>query len=88
MVPGCKQRLELREGRVNLPGHGALLGFFLDHLARELLEIAQHRRRVLDDLDLALELGPEPIERDGILNVEVGETVDLNGGGGMVEDVS
>ena len=32
VVPGADQRLELREGRVHLPGHGSLLGFFPDDL--------------------------------------------------------
>jgi hypothetical protein len=39
VVPGAHQRLELREGRVHLPGHGGLLGLLLDHLGRQLLEI-------------------------------------------------
>src|SRR5437879_7910783 len=71
VVPGAHQRLELREGRVHLPGHGGLLGFFPDDLGCQLLEIAQHRHRELEDLDLALELRLQSLERDGILGVEV-----------------
>ena len=37
------------------------------------------------DLDLALELRPESLERDRVLRVEVREAVDLDGRGGMVE---
>src|SRR5712692_880217 len=64
VVPRAHQRLEFREGSVHLPGHGSLLGFFPDDLGRQLLEIAQHRRRELENLDLALELRPESLERD------------------------
>src|SRR6266567_7567574 len=39
VVPRTHQRLELREGRVHLPGHRGLLGLFPDHLGRQLLEI-------------------------------------------------
>src|SRR5262245_21557606 len=56
-VPRIEQRLELRERRIDLLGHGALLGLLLDHLARDLLEVAQDGSRELDELDLALELG-------------------------------
>src|SRR3972149_3800983 len=64
-IPGAHQRLELREGRVHLPGHGGLLGFFPDDLGRELLEIPEYRRRELEHRDLALELRFESRERDG-----------------------
>src|SRR5712691_4709379 len=73
VIPRAHQRLELREGRVDLLGHGALLGFFLHDLGRQLLEIAQHRRRKLEQLDLALELRLESLERDGVLRVKVRE---------------
>jgi len=53
-VPGAHERLELREGRVHLPGHGALLGLLLDDLGSQLLEFAQHRNRKLKQLDLPL----------------------------------
>src|SRR5262249_32953989 len=55
VVPGADQRLELREGRMALPGHGCLLGFFFDDLCRQLLEIVKHRQRELENLDLTLE---------------------------------
>src|SRR5713226_1908638 len=55
-VPRTHQRLELRERRVDLPGHGSLLGFFPDDLGCELLQIAQHGNGELEDLDLAFEL--------------------------------
>src|SRR5713101_3834700 len=51
VIPRAHQRLELRERRVHLPGHGSLLGFFPDHLGRQLLEVAQHRNRERDHLD-------------------------------------
>src|SRR5215470_9321662 len=52
VVPGPHQGLELREGRVDLPGHGRLLGFFLDDLGGQLLEITQDRSREGKELDL------------------------------------
>src|SRR5712692_8508738 len=55
MVPGAHQRLELREGRVDFPGHGGLFGFFPGDLGRQLPELAQHRHRELGHLDLPLE---------------------------------
>src|SRR5215470_6939881 len=58
-IPGTDQGLELREGRVHLARHGRLLGFFLDSLGRELLELTQHGHRDLDHFDLALELSLE-----------------------------
>src|SRR5216683_6717917 len=85
VIPGTHQRLELREGRVDFPGHGSLLGFLPDDLGRQLLEIAQHRRRELDHLDLALELRLESLQRDRVLQVKVGETVDLHGCSSMIE---
>src|SRR6266568_4234403 len=85
VVPGSHQRLELREGRVDLPCHGGLLGFFLDHLGRQLPEIAQDRRRKLYNLDLALELSLESFKSDRVLQVEVAETVDVHGRRGMVQ---
>src|SRR6266567_8975922 len=85
VVPGAHQRLELCEGGMHLPGHGGLLGLLPDDLGCQLLEIAQHRHRKLEQLDLALELRLESLQRDGVLGVEVRETVDLHGGHGMVE---
>src|SRR5215472_17864404 len=34
VVPGAHQRLEFREGRIHLLGHGTLLGLFADDLGR------------------------------------------------------
>src|SRR5438046_10248587 len=85
VVPGAHQRLELCEGGMHLPGHGGLLGLLPDDLGGQLLEIAQHRHRKLEQLDLALELRLESLQRDGVLGVEVREAVDLHGGHGMVE---
>src|SRR6266536_298650 len=85
VVPRAHQRLELREGCVHLPGHGSLLGFFPDDLRRQLLEVAQHRHRELDHLDLALELRPESPERDRVLGVVVREAINLDCRGGMIE---
>src|SRR6266481_5147231 len=85
VVPGTHQRLELREGRVDLPGHGSLLGFLPGDLGRQLLEIAQHRHRKLEHLDLALELRLESSECDRVLRVVVREAIDLHGGGGVIE---
>src|SRR5262245_55868935 len=67
VVPRAHQRLKLRERGVDLPGHRRLLGFLLGDLGGQLLEIAQHRRRELDHLDLALEFRFEPRRRDSIL---------------------
>src|SRR5262245_26833062 len=67
MVPRAHRRLELGEGRVHLPGHGSLLGLFPDHLRGQLPQIPQHRCGKRQDLDLALELRPEPLEGYGVL---------------------
>src|SRR4030095_2012687 len=85
VVPRPDQRLEFRERRVDLPCHGTLLGFFPDDFGRKLFEVPQHWRRELKDLDLALELRPESLERNRVLHVEVRERVDLDGGSGVVE---
>src|SRR5581483_5929093 len=85
VVPGPDQRLEPRERRVDLAGHGGLLGFFPDHLGGQLPEVPQHRRRELEHLDLALELGPEPLERHRVLRVVFGAAVDLDGRCRVVE---
>ena len=82
---GGELRVEFGVRGVHLPGHGGLLGFFPDDLGRQLLELAQHRYRELDHLDLPLELGLESLQRDRVLRVEVGETIDLHRRGGMVE---
>src|SRR6266567_1266580 len=84
VVPGAHQRLELCERRVHLFGHRGLLGFFPDDLGCQLLEIAQHRHRKLEDLDLALEFRFESFERDRVLRMEGREAIDLHRGGGMV----
>src|SRR5215813_8722834 len=84
-VPRAHQGLELREGRVYLARHGRLLGFFLDSLGRELLELAQHGCRDLDHFDLALELLLEPFERDRVLCVKSREAIDLARGSGVVQ---
>src|SRR5215471_2467818 len=76
VVPGADQRLELRVGRVDLPGHRALLRLLPDGLAGKLLELAQHGGRVLENFDLVLELRPQALEGDGILRVKVGQAVD------------
>src|SRR5262249_2159928 len=85
LVPGPHQRVELRERRVRLPRHGARFGLVLHHLGGELLQLSQHGQRILDDLHLALEFGPEPVERDRVLGVEIRRTVEHHGGGGMIE---
>src|SRR5262245_24061642 len=85
VVPGGHQRLEPSEGGVHSLGHRGLLGLLLHHLGGKLLEIAQHRPRELDHLDLCLELRLEPRERARVLRVEVRETVDAHRGSGMVE---
>src|SRR4030095_16816573 len=84
-VPGAHQRLELRERRVHLPGHGALLGFVPDDFGRQLLQVAQHGHRVLENFDLALEFRLEALERDRVLHVIVREAIDLGCRGGVVE---
>src|SRR5215470_17080160 len=56
VIPRRHQRLELGERRVDFPRNGGLLGFLLQHLAGQLLEVAKHRDRELEDLDLPLEL--------------------------------
>src|SRR6266436_2290346 len=85
VIPGTHQRLELREGRVDFPGHGSLLGFLPDDLGRQLLEIAQNRHRELDHLDLALELRLESAQRDRVLGVEVRAAIGPGRRRGMVE---
>src|SRR5262249_48952939 len=67
------------------PGHGSLLGFFPDDLGRQLLEIAQHRHRDLEELDLALEFHLESFERERTLSMVVRQAIDLHGRGGVVE---
>src|SRR5437667_5132488 len=84
-IPGAHQRLELREGRVHLPGHGSPLGFLSDNLGGELFEIAEHRHRKLENLDHTLELRLEPLKRNGVLHVVVREAIYLHCGNGMVE---
>src|SRR5262249_4204557 len=83
-VPRPHQRLELRVGRVHLPGHGCLLRLFPVDLCGELLEIAEHRHRDLDHLDLHLGLRLEAREGHRVLFMEESAAVDLHGGEGMV----
>src|SRR5215475_9168623 len=85
VVPRAHQGLELRKGRVDSTGHGSLLGFFLENLGRELLELAQHGSRDLDHLDLALEFCLEPLQRDGVLRVESREAIDFARGSSVVQ---
>src|SRR5262245_59024192 len=85
VVPGAHQRLELGERRVHLPRRGGLFRLFLDDLGGQLLEIAQHRSRELEDLDLLLEFRSEPRERDGVLGVVLAEAIGLDGRASMVE---
>src|SRR5262245_10807708 len=61
VIPRAHQRLDLREGRVDLPSHRRLLGLLLDNLDRELFEVAQHRNGHRENLDLAFELRLEPV---------------------------
>jgi hypothetical protein len=60
---------------VHLPGRRALLGFLPDDLGRELPEVAKHRRRQLENLDLPLELGLEPPQREGVLRLVLREEI-------------
>ncbi len=57
----------------------------LDDRRCELLEIAEHRHREREPLDLALERGVEALEGDRVLRVEFREAVDLHRGDRMVE---
>src|SRR5215813_6038519 len=84
-VPRAHQRLELCEGGVDLAGHGRLLRFLLHDLGGDLPELAQHGCRKLDDLDGTLELRLESLERDGILQVEIGRGIRVHGCRGVVE---
>src|SRR5262245_13725567 len=84
-IPRTHQSLELRVGRVDLPGHGCLLRLFLDDVAGDLPELAQHGQGELDDLHRALELRLEPLERDGILQMEVGSAIRVHGRHGVIE---
>src|SRR5215510_14142792 len=79
VVPGGHQRLELRERRVDLPGHGRLLGFLPGDLGGQPLEIAEHRCRELEHFNFPLELHLEPRQRDGVLRVVFREAIDLDG---------
>src|SRR5215510_9657490 len=56
VIPRTDQRLELREGRMDLLRHRRLLRFFPDDVGGELLKLAEHRRRDLENVDLVLEL--------------------------------
>src|SRR5262250_1066528 len=88
MVPRAHQRLEFRERRVDLLRHRRLLGCLLDDLGGDLPELAQHRHGELDDLDRTLELRLETLERDGILQVEVGRSIGVHGRHGVIEHAS
>src|SRR4029453_11919273 len=48
VVPGTQHGLEPREGRVHFPGDRGLLRLVPDHFGGQLLEIAQHRDRELE----------------------------------------
>src|SRR5262249_8860227 len=61
VVPRAHQRLELREGRVDLPSHPRLLGFFPENRGRQFPQIAEHWQWELHDLDLAFELSLESL---------------------------
>src|SRR5215471_18290436 len=75
VVPRAHQRLELRERRVDFPRDWRLLRFFSVHLDSELLEIAEHWDRQLDDLDFRLRLCLESGESHRVLLVKQRETV-------------
>src|SRR5512138_2258146 len=79
VVPRTDQGLEFRVGSVHLAGHRRLLRFFLDDLGRELLEIAQHRCRKGENLDLVLELPLEALEGDRILRLVVRAAMNAHG---------
>src|SRR5262245_25669793 len=85
VIPRANERLELRVGRVDFPGHRRLRGLLLDDLGRELLELAQHRCREWKHLDLPFELRLELLECDRVLRMEIGDAVDLTCCRGMVE---
>src|SRR5215470_13555037 len=85
VIPRADQRLELREGRMDFPGHGRLLRFLFHDLGGDLLELPEHQRRELDNLDCALELRLETLERDGILQMEVGRAIRVHGRHSVVE---
>src|SRR5262244_2076377 len=85
VIPWAHQRLELRERGVDLAGHRGLLRLLPNDVAGQPLEVAQHRERELDHLDLALELRLESLERDGVLGVVVRESVGLHRGRGVIE---
>src|SRR5262245_16830749 len=55
-IPRTDERLELRIGGMDLPGHRRLLRLLPDHVSGDLLEIAEHRTRKREDLDFRLEL--------------------------------
>src|SRR5262245_47731908 len=78
VIPRADQRLELGVRGVDLPRHRRLLRLLPDHLTGQLPKVAQHRRRELDDLDLALELRLEAFQRDRVLGVKISEAVELD----------
>src|SRR5262245_48891469 len=85
VVPRANERPELHERRMDFSRHGGFLGLFLHNLRRNLLQVAQHRNREGEDLDLAPELRPETFQRDGILGVVVREGVNLDSGRRVIE---
>src|SRR5688572_18732818 len=87
VVPGPDQKLELRERGVHLPGLGTLGRLVADHLRRQLLEVAQHGHRQLEDLDGTLELRPQALQRKAVLRPVLHLPVDLRHRGGVVERV-
>src|SRR5215813_601121 len=85
-IPRADYRLEPREGRVHLLGHGRLLGLLANDFHRELLELAKHGHGKLGHLDLALEVRLEALERDAILGLIGGKPGKLDGARGLIQD--
>src|SRR5690349_19607393 len=84
-VPLAQERLELRERRVHLSGHRRHLRLLPHGIGRQFLEIAQHRRREREDLDLALEFGLELSKRNRVLRLVVRMAIGVDRGGRVVE---
>src|SRR5262249_13704908 len=66
-------------------GHWRLLRLLPYNLHGQLLEIAQHGYRQLEDLDLALELGLESLERNRILYLVARKAIDVDRSGRLVK---
>src|SRR3990167_4338032 len=80
--------LELAVGGVDLLRNRGLLGLLLVGLQRQLLELLQDRGGKLQDLHLALELGPKLLERDAVLGFVLHELEGVHRGRRVVEDVA